>query len=262
MITKNKTSNFKKVIHMDEKVVCPKDKITSAIAMGESSESVAKESMVPKREEDHKSFIGRPRVYDLDGNLLAEEENLVVLTGREFIAQNLVGTQGNNPLDLTNYKITHFGVGDSNRGSTGICPPTTVGPFDDDVDLENRVTISDLYATYPNKYIDNGRLKRIESDGEIKIVSEEHTINVPTGGQKVIDAYTAIRYRMYLQPGEPQVKPFCFNEAGLYAVEQVFDPVSGNSIATDNYVLFARFTTMDKWLDVSDGIMIEWYILV
>ncbi len=252
-------ANFKRVVHVDEKAIKPKDKIGNAVMAGNDSIVEAGDTSVPLRPEDFKSIIGRPRVYDLKGNLLAEEENLVVLTGREYIAQKLVGDQGNNPSDLTEYRITHFGVGDSG-GAT--CPATTVGPYDDDVDLVRRVKI-ETSATIPaSAYVDGGNLKQIEYDGEIKIISEEHTINVPTGGQKVVDAYTAIRYTMYIQNDEVVAKPFVFNEAGLFAVEWLFDPTNATWKPTDNYVLFARFTTLDKWLDTGDGIMIEWYVLV
>ncbi len=263
---------FKHVVHLDEKVLNPKDRIGSVPLTGDNS-SVSLDGpdsmgVVPVRPNGlQKSIIGKPSIYDLNGNLLASEENLVVITGREFLAQ-ILAVQGpfgdqainDNPRDYTTFKVTHFGVGDG--GSTNECPPTTTGPFDDDQDLGNRVKIGDVSLLDPPKYIANGTLKQIVSDGEVRIVSEEHTINVPTGGQKVIDAYTAIRYRMYLQPEEPVDKPFRFNEAGLYAVEHAWDNTSGQWYPTDNFILFARFTTLDKWLDGGDGVMIEWYVLV
>jgi len=249
-------STMKHLIHLDEKIISPNDKIGSGVFSTKDSNNNIKLSRGPS-----KSVIGRPRVYDLNGNLLASEENLVVLTGREFLAQILAGTQGNNPTDYTFYRVTHFAVGDG--GATDACPPTVNGPFDDDTDLGNRVVIKDPTAggQYPN-YAGDGYFKRIESDGEITVVEEEHTINVPGGGEMVVQAYTAIRYRMYLQPNEPKEKPFRFNEAGLYAMEWRFDNNIGEEVPTGNYTLFAHFTTMDKYLETADGIMIEWYILV
>ncbi len=253
---------FKKVIHLDEKVISPTDRVGSVPISGNDSSVLMENTSVPSRPDGlNKSVIGRPSIYDLKGNLLASEENLVVITGREFLAQVIANTPGDNPDDLTAYRITHFGVGDG--GSTNECPPTTTGPFDDDTDLGNRVVIkTQTLANYPD-YISGGTLKRIEMDGEIKVVSEEHTINVPTGGEQVIDAYTAVRYRMYLQPGEPVSKPFRFNEAGLFAVKHTQNADTKNWGPEHNSeVLFARFTTLDKWLDLGDGIMIEWYVLV
>jgi hypothetical protein len=256
----------KKVIHMDEKILQPKDSMDCGLASGSKSNSRPK------------TIIGRPKVYDLKGNLLADEENLVVLNGREFLAQLIAdrpvtNSQGTVIFDLTRYKITHFAVG--KYGTSDTCPPIANGPYDDDEDISRQIyepgsppTPCDVYlgrevikdptagGTEPD-YLDGGTLKRIELDGEIKVVLEEHTINTCDGGQSTIEKYTAIKYTMYLQSDEPQDKPFRFNEAGLYAVEY-----DGSGQPTGNNILFARFTTLDKWLESADGIMIEWYILV
>lgn len=252
--------NFKHLVHLDEKSITPNDKIGSGLLSIKSSDTMMGEIKI-KRPNSFKSIIGQPNVYDLKGNLLASEENLVVMIGREYLAQLLARTQGNNPNDYTFYRVTHFGVGTG--GTSNDCPPTTNGPFDDDLDLENRVVIRDPIAGgyYPD-YADDGKLKLIESDGEITVINEEHTLNVPGGGQSVVDAFTAVRYRMYLQPTEPKDKPFRFNEAGLYAMEYVFDNNIGEDVPTGNHLLFARFTTLDKYLEAADGIMIEWFILV
>jgi hypothetical protein len=249
-------TRMKTIMHLDEKVLKPQDRVGS----GKDITLVQQTKNGPLRESLQKSVIGRPKVYDLKGNLLADEENLVVLLGREFLAQLIAMRPGDNPLDYTKYKVLYFGVGDG--GTSNDCPPQTVGPYDNDTDLENRYVIKDpaAGADAPD-YIDNGKLKRIELDGSIDIVVEEHTINTDNGGQITVNAFTAVKYVMYLQPGEPVRQNnsafFRFNEAGLYAVE--YDD-QGN--LTGNTILFARFTTLDKYLEAQDGIMIEWYILV
>jgi len=267
---------IRKIVHMDEKVLKPADRIQAG----------SKVNSMPSRDALQKSMVGKPRIYDLEGNLLADEENLVVLVGREYLAQILAmrppigagqcpnGTSAGNACDYTDYKVLYFGVGDG--GTSNDCPPQTIGPYDNDVDLVNRVIIKEPTAggTEPN-YIDGGRLKRIEqiddqglvTEGEISVEIEEHTINTDQGGQVVVEAYTAVKYKMYLQPDEaPKNDPnhmgyFKFNEAGLYAVKHV-DDGTGNMVPTNDYILFARFTTLDKYLEAADGIMIEWYILV
>lgn len=276
-----KDTNLKRLVHLDEKVLKPADKIKAG-----GSNLVDKG--MPSRDALQKSMVGKPRVYDLKGNLLADEENLVVLVGREYLAQLLAmrppvgypaapcpnGTPPGNACNYTDYRVTHFGVGDG--GTSNDCPPQTIGPFDNDVDLVNRVKIKDPLAggDEPN-YIDGGNLKRIEqiddqgnvTEGSISVEIEEHTINTIDGGQQVVDAFTAVKYVMYLQPDEaPKDDPnhmgyFKFNEAGLYAVRHV-DDGNGNMVPTNDYILFARFTTLDKYLETTDGIMIEWYILV
>ena len=247
------SKSLKKILHFDEKIVKPSD--TYGVAAVSSSKDIKKAI------EREKTIIGRPKVYDLNGNLITEEENLVVLVGREYIAQLIARGQGDNPLDLTKYKVRYFGVGDG--GTDGGSPPTTNGPFDDDTDLVNRVKIKDNTTPNPEPdYIDYGKLKKIEMDGSIQIVEEEHTINTDNGGEQVVYAYTAIKYTLYLQIDEPELKPFRFNEAGLYAVRYEYSSTYNQEVPTDDYILFARFTTLDKYLETNDGIMIEWYILV
>jgi len=221
----------KTLIHIDEKIIAPNDAVNL------------------------KRVIGKPKIYDLDGNLIAEEENLVVLNGREFLAQKLVGIP-NEQEDLTNYKITYFGIG---TGGTSGTPPNTVGPFDTDTELVNRVKMSTSgISTSTNDflYIDAGFLKRIESDGSISIGMEEHTINTINGTENVAK-YTSITFTMYVQKEEPADKPVRFNEAALYAVKY-----TDGGEPTDTKILFAKFTTLDKYLDLNDGIKIEWSILV
>jgi len=258
----NDKKKMHRVVHLDEKVLKPKD--IPGTGMTSNAQSTIVEDDIPSRDFLGKSIIGKPRVYDLKGNLLADETNLVVLIGREYLAQLLAGRQGDNPNDYRDYKVEYFGVGDG--GTNNNCPPDTIGPYDDDLDLQNRIQIKDPVVGLPPNYIDNGRLKRIEqldgqgniTEGEITIKLEEHTINTNTGGQQVVYRYTAVRYTMFLQPDEAP-KPngyFRFNEAGLFAVRYE------NGEPTDDHILFARFTTLDKYLETNDGIMIEWYVLV
>lgn len=227
-------NKMQKLVHLDSKTLVPNEEVKTSL---------------------NKRVIGRPIVKDLKGNILAEEENLVVLGGREFLAQKLTGI-ANPAFDLTQYKITYFGIG---NGGTDGTPPNTVGPFDIDADLVNKVKISTSGVSTPTNeylYINNGFLKRIESDGSISIGEETHTINTINGTQQVTK-YTNIVFNMFIQENEPADKPMKFNEAGLYAVKYTPD-----GIPTDDVILFARFTTLDKYLDLQDGINIEWNILV
>ena len=229
-----------KIMHLDNSVLSPDD--STNVKTIECTSDKAR------------SVIGLPKVYDLQGNLLAEEENLVVLSGREFLAQKLadLALDGN---DLTSYQIRYFGVG---IGGTEGTPPVTVGPFDTDLELTSRVKISIAGISDPAndyKYIDAGYLKRINSDGSIVINQEEHTINT-NENQVVVNKFTAITFNILIQEDEPAEKPVKFNEASLYAVKYI------EGVPTDDKILFARFTTLDKYLDLKDGISIEWSILV
>jgi hypothetical protein len=255
-----KKSKIKNCTIVESKNICLNDRIGSRDA--------------PPKVPRTKPIIGRPRVFDLKGNLLADEENLVVLIGREYLAQLIAGVYTQNPNNYLDYKITHFGVGSG--GTSETCPPETVGPYDDDTDLAERVKINDdtLASGNSDDYIAGGYLKKITTDrmghqGSIEILEETHTINTSGGGQITVDKYTAVKYTLYLDSDEPietksQNQPFRFNEAALYAVEYDEDtglPVVDNN-GNVNYILFARFTTLDKYLSGEDGLMIEWYILV
>lgn len=288
------SQDFKHVIHLDEKILKPEDRTKSGSLVGSRVSTVdAREGLRPNGL--LKSLVGKPRIYDLKGNLLAEEENLVVLKGREYLAQLVAnmapvgashcGSQtpiGATPTacDYGKYIITHFAVGTG--GTNGDCPPVANGPYDNDIGLaepRELFPVTGEESAYL-RIVDGGPpvLKDItHSGGSIEVTSEQHTINLDLNGGEVVEAYTAIRYTMYINPGEstqdpnggPNSFPFRFNEAGLYAVKQ---DSNGNAldendaIITDDraakHLLFARFTTLDKYLEEADGIMIEWYILV
>jgi hypothetical protein len=245
---KNENLGEMKKIHvLDSSTLEPEDRVSVI-----EETSIVTEGNLGNKE---KRIIGRPKVYDLDGNLLAEEENLVVMGGREIVAALISGMSP----ELSNYKINYVGIGtggtDSNNGV-----PSTVGPFDNDTNLANivRIAPTELSDTSTNdyKYVNDGYLKRIQSDGSIVVSSEDHIINGPTG-QITVSANTVITYNIIIQKDEPVDKPVKFNEAGLYAVEYINDIPSKT-----NHILFARFTTLDKYLDIHDGIVIEWNILV
>ena len=234
---------IKNLVHLDKKVLTPHDK-----------------AVTTSKDTPEKTVIGRPKIYDLKtGELLASEENLVVLTGREFLAQKLSNLTPNSIYDLRDYEIRYFGIGSG--GASGL---VASDPQDTDVDLANPVKFSDTgisSSTNNFRYIKNGYLKRILSEGNdvsgsIQIVEETHEVNT-AGGSVAVDKFTTIKFTLIIEENEPLNKPFTFNEAGLYAAK--YD-ASGNP--TDETILVARFTTIDKNLGFSDGLKIEWSILV
>jgi hypothetical protein len=269
---------IKTISHVDEKVLTPVD----------TSKAELTDAEVKKHYD--KPVRGYVVISDKDGKVL-ETPNLVLLSGREFLAQKLADISGlslmpPSDIDLTNFKIRYFGVG---RGGADVsAQPNKIGPFDNDLDLADAGKFADnsldtetstnLNLRY--QYLHNGRMKKIQSDegGSIEIVKENHSILI--NGQDIdVEAYTTIKYTMiirsdelYKEVGENELGPFAFNEAGLYAIEH--EDVQGYSIpaVTDlgtetsrysaNYRCFARFTTLTKWLEVNDSLRIEWYILV
>ena len=264
---------IKNISHVDEKVLTPDDKAISAA--------------------DYEKHYNKPTrgfvvISDENGKIL-ETPNLVLLSGREFLAQKLADVSSpsllpSSNIDLTNFKIRYFGVGTG--GADTSAQPNKIGPFDNDLDLSlpgkfadvSQDTESTLTLSQRYQYIHDGRMKKIRSDegGSIEIVKEDHNILI-NGTEVTVKAYTTIKYTMIVRKDElykevNESGPFAFNEAALYAVEH--EDVSGVSIpaTTDagtessrydaNYRCFARFTTLSKWLEVNDSLRIEWYILV
>lgn len=222
--------------------------------------------------------------------------NLVLLQGREFLAQKLADVPQSSTVDQRKFKIRYFGYGSGGaQDGTGTIP-NKMGPFDNDVDLYGPAHFNSESSDADSgfKYIHAGKLKKIRSDsGTIEIQREKHTIskNTVTTGTSldsslttVVDAYTAIKYTMFIDShefvkpstvGEVSNSPFPFNEAALYAVDikevlnadktsYVEQPAGDTTNEQQNasMVPFARFTTATKWIEEGETLKIEWYILV
>ncbi len=269
---------YKKILHVDEKVLTPEDAVKSNL----TPEEIGKHYAKPVR--------GYAVISNADGDVL-ETPNLVLLSGREFLAQKLADVTGESllpagSLDLTKFKIRYFGVGTG--GADTADQPNKIGPFDNELDLKTPGKFADdsidndstLNMGQRYQYIQDGQLKKIQSDGGlIEIVQESHDI-VIDGQDVTIDAFTTIKYTMFVTKTElykevDQLGPFAFNEAALYTVEHEDDTTTGSTYSvpakTDgtvtsryaaNYRAFAKFTTLTKWLEIEDSLRIEWYILV
>jgi len=274
-----------KIQHVDEKLLAPKD-----------SSSITQEEF---EKHYNKPVRGYVIISNSEGKVL-ETPNLVLLSGREFLAQKLadIPSPSNLPaktadeFDLSKFKIRYFGVG-TGGASTGTVP-SKIGPHDNDLDLLNPGKFADVSSDTEStlnlgqrfQYINNGKLKKIRSSsgGNIEILKEDHIISVLPDGSSTateitVPAYTTVKYTMIVDKSElfkdssnPGEKPFAFNEAALYAVEHV-DQIEGGTTysvpkAVDgnqylpNTKCFARFTSLTKWLEVEDSLKIEWFILV
>lgn len=222
--------------------------------------------------------------------------NLVLLQGREYLAQKLSGVPQSETIDHRDYEIRYFGFGKGGAQEGTSTVPNKMGPFDDDVGLYAPAHFasgaSDRNTQF--QYIHNGMMKRIRSNGgSITILEESHTINKGTNlagtnldssTEITVNKFTAIKYTMFIESHEfikPALEgfnedvPYPFNEAILYAVrtERVLNadgvtymelPYGNSDVArqTPEYLPFARFTTSTKWMEEGDSLKIEWYILV
>jgi hypothetical protein len=235
---------MKKLIYIDKKTVTPND-IVSAGHLDRPAKTV----------------VGRPKIYNLaTGELIASEENLVVLTGREFIAQKMAGLTSGG-VDYSKYEIRYFGVG---SGATETADGVQ-DPNDDDTSLAQPIKFSTTGINTDSndyRYINDGYYKRILStandvSGSIQILQEAHEVNDSSGDEKIVNAYTEIKFTLIIEKNELVDKPVDFNEAALYAVK--FDD---DGKPTDDNIMIAKFTTTTKSLGPNDGLKIEWSILV
>ena len=107
-------------------------------------------------------------IFDKDGN--AKEDgtpNLVLLQGREFLAQKLSGVPQSSDVDQRDYEIRYFGFGKGGAQEGTSTVPNKIGPFDDDSGLYAPGHIASGASDRDSQfqYIHNGMLKRIKSNG-------------------------------------------------------------------------------------------------
>lgn len=222
--------------------------------------------------------------------------NLVLLRGREFLAQKLADIPQSSTVDQRDYKIRYFGYGQGGAQDGTGTAPNKIGPFDDDEGLLGPAHFStgSTDADSLFKYIHKGTLKNIRSDyGSITMEVEEHTINkgstaagtgTTSSTEVKVQRYTAIKYTMFITSdefikpataGAVDANPFPFNEAALYAVRTkevlnsdgvtYMEQPYGNTLLEQQspaYIPFARFTTTTKYIEEGESLKIEWYILV
>ncbi len=245
------SENYKNVFYVDKKIMTPEEKFVS----GKANEVEKDEFIRPA-----KTVIGKPKVYNLTtGELIADETNLVVLKGREFLAQKMSGLTAGG-VDYSNYDIRYFGVGSgATETSDGVQDPND---NDESLNQPIKFTTSGINTDSNDyRYINDGYFKRILStakdvSGNIQILQEAHEVNTSDGDQITVNAYTEIKFTLIIEKNELVDKPVNFNEAALYAVK--YD----NGKPTNDHIMVAKFTTTTKSLGPNDGLRIEWSILV
>ncbi len=195
-------------------------------------------------------------------------ENLVVLTGREFLASKMLNIDSPAAANLSKYEIRYFGIGKGGASDDGSGNLTVKnGPYANDTDLYDPLKISSGNSADGITYVDNGYLKYISADASlgagITFEPEIHEVETDSGTVDV-SAYTVVKFTMFIREDEmTNQKPFEFNEAALWAVE--YDDngdIVVNGDGTVNKRLFAHFTTASKFIEDTDQLKIEWYILV
>jgi hypothetical protein len=172
-------------------------------------------------------IIGIVEIYTDKDGFIERGNNLVVYNGREFAASKT--------FDLGNYtdwKITHFGVG--NGGTSSSSSTIKIGPNDNDTDLYSPLTLNSSDSTY----LRNGILKPINS----KTLILDQNTNHYTTVENILRIVVA---------NEPDLKsPVKINEAALFYTN-----------SNGDWRIFSHYTTTDKILEENESITFKWYIL-
>jgi len=200
----------------------------------------------------NKSIIGLGTIL-MNNEKVDTFQNLVTLQGREFLASRITGVSAGTK-DWSNYKLAYFRVGDG--GADPLNPNTRYGPYDNDVDLFNKIKFTETEInsdTNDYKYMGEGYDKKID---DIVIELETHHIHTSTN-DIYVQNYTSIKNTLVIEDYEPINDPFGFNEAALVAYE--FD--SDNKPIDNTGMVIARFTTSTKDMN-DDKLTIEWFVLV
>jgi len=183
----------------------------------------------------------------LDGEVVEETNNMVVMNGRAFNAQKLFGKVPEGEEDLRNYHVTHFGIGSGGTTSSG---GYTVlqGPDLCDYDLINPVQIdpgNSTFLTSPNGV--QYACKPIEQDGYFEFAANPDVNCDSTTYYNIVKCYCVVNRTepTFLNPGE-SVK---IDEAALYYTY-------GNQTR-----LYARITFAPKYIEPSTNFVIEWFVI-
>ena len=236
-------------------------------------------------------------IFKPDGSLdIDGTPNLVLLRGREFLAQKMADIPQSDTVDQRSYKIRYFGYGQGGAQDGTGTVPNKIGPFDDDEGLfaPGHFSTGSTDSDSLFQYIHNGTMKSIRSDGgTITMEVENHVINkgsttagtgTTTSTETTVQRFTAVKYTMFISKhefikpstaGAVDANPYPFNEAILYAVDTkevlntdgvtYLEQPAGNTLLEQQnpkYIPFARFTTTTKYIEEGESLKIEWYILV
>ena len=174
--------------------------------------------------------------------------NLIVKTGKEFIAQKILGsnimeTQVNSN-NFFDYKLTHFAIGAGGSNING----TLMGPRTTDEFLYKPISLgNEIYLDDPSNYID--------LSGSSNVFKYNNSVKPITTGviERVGDFNTKIKFTCIIPQGEPSGlqsgENIPINEAGLYITD-------GISLKLFSHICFGT-----KTKKLEDEFKIFWYII-
>ena len=196
---------------------------------------------------EHSRPIDKVNVVNLyiNDELVESTHNLVVYKGREFAVQKVLNVSTGAPYDLRNYNITHFGIG---SGGTDSDLVTLVGPNDSDTSIYEGIQLATSntdYLTYTDQNgntINHGAKPITLDGGGIEIIVDSNT-----------HMYTTAKVTLVIDPqasDDNLTTTFLLSEAALFYTQNT--QVKG---------LFAHVCFSGKYIDPTDKVRIEWYLL-
>lgn len=197
---------------------------------------------------EHKKPFDRVNTVNLYVNdeLVESTHNLVVYSGREFAIQKVLNISNGAPANLRGYNITHFGIGSGGTESDNLT--ALVGPHDDDTSIYKGIQMSQSNTDYLSYTDQNGNnisygAKPITLDGgSMQIILDSGT-----------NRYTTAKVTLVIDPqghDDALTDTFLLSEAALFYTD-------GSNVRG----LFAHVCFSGKYIDPTDKVVIEWYLL-
>ena len=193
--------------------------------------------------------------------LVYENHNLVVGTGREYLAQKAtsiveISSGGNN---LRDYDLTHYAFGAGGASTDGLSY-TLLGPNVCDQSLEIPVSFNiNGFLDEPSGIVGDEDIYSYEKSVKPIVYpygnnSYEYSVKNYPEEDPTCSYYTKIILTIYKEAGEFDLletgSAVPISEAGLYLTNEGYDPL-----------LFARICFPPKFMELEAQYGIEWYIL-
>jgi len=184
----------------------------------------------------------------VNDELVESTHNLVVYKGREFAVQKVLNVSTGASSDLRSYNITHFGIGSGGTESDNLT--ALVGPLDNDYSIYKGIQLAKNNTNYLS-YVD-------QQGNTIEYAAKPITLD--GGGIEIIkdsttNSYTTAKVTLVVNPSKSDdnlTSTFLLSEAALFYVDNSNNQVKG---------IFAHVCFSGKYIDPSDKVRIEWYLL-
>lgn len=173
------------------------------------------------------SMKGKIILRNQDKDIILQQDNHIVLCGRNYRMQRLCGIPYDINSDMETWVPRWFSLG--NGGATSDSPFQPIWPADEDTDVYNHLKFVDTYSA---RYTVDCYKKLIDS---VEYVS-----------------YTTVKFTMSIDPED--VANQYINEAGLFAAPS-------EASTTTDFVMISHSTFPSIPKSDFDSLILEWYYI-